>query len=62
MYLMKKSHSKKIILLADSTKFNIQALHFIILITDIDIIITDSEISKEMINQLEKNNIKLIIA
>ena len=57
-----KKCSKKIILLADSTKFNIQTLHFIMPITDIDIIITDSEISKETINQVEKNNIKLIIA
>lgn len=53
--------SKRIILLADSTKFNTQTFHFIMPITDIDIIITDSEISVEIIKKIEKNNIKLII-
>ena len=55
-------NSMEVILLVDSSKFDtVKSVHFCDL-DDIDVIVTDSNISKEWIDYLESKNIKLILA
>lgn len=56
-----RNSAQTLILLADSSKFNKQAFYFIMPISYVDIIITDSGISEENRKQIEKSNIKLIV-
>lgn len=56
------SVSKASILLGDHSKFWIVGLHRICNISDIDIIISDSELSQKKINELNSQNIQVVIA
>ncbi len=56
-----KQHAKKLILLADSSKFENQSFYFVMPLLDIDIIITDSNISEEVVSKIRKKNIEVII-
>lgn len=53
--------SNKLILIADSSKFDKKSFYFVMPISDIDVIITDSNISENNIKLIKENNIKLII-
>jgi len=54
--------SKQVILLADSSKFSKRSLAFICPINKVDILVTDSGITKEFKKQLENIGITVIIA
>ncbi|MBD1261435.1 DeoR/GlpR transcriptional regulator [Maribacter polysiphoniae] len=54
--------AKDVILVADSSKFNRRSLAFICPTNKINIIVTDANISKEVLVQLQDANIKVIIA
>lgn len=54
--------AKKIILVADSSKFERRRFAFIGPISVLDIVVTDSGIKEEDKNRLEKNGVKVIIA
>jgi DeoR family L-fucose operon activator len=51
----------EVILLADSSKFGVQAFTHVANIADVDVIITDRRIAKEMIERLEDRGITVII-
>jgi DeoR/GlpR family transcriptional regulator of sugar metabolism len=51
----------EVILLADSSKFGVQAFTHVANIADVDVIITDHRIAKEMIDRLEDRGISIII-
>jgi DeoR family transcriptional regulator, L-fucose operon activator len=51
----------EVILLADSSKFGVQAFTHVAGITEVDVIITDRRIAKEMIERLEDRGITVII-
>ena len=53
--------SNKLVLIADSSKFDKKSFYFVMPISDIDVIITDSNISENNIKLIKENNIKLII-
>jgi DeoR/GlpR family transcriptional regulator of sugar metabolism len=53
--------SKKIILLADHSKFESKSLSLAVPMTNIDMIITDTAVSEEDINLLKKFNIETIV-
>lgn len=55
-------NSKKVIVVADSRKFERRRFAFIGPISDIDIVITDSAIKVEDKTRLEQNGVKVIIA
>lgn len=55
-------NAKKVIVVADSSKFEKRRFAFIGPISDVDIVITDSGITNEHKNRLEKNGIKVIFA
>ena len=54
--------SKEIILVADSSKFKRRSLALICPINKIDVVITDSGISKEDLKRLQDSGIKVIVA
>ena len=53
--------SKQVIVVADSSKFHKRSFAFISPITDVDVVITDSEIPAEDRKKLENAGVKLII-
>ncbi|RIH63762.1 DeoR/GlpR transcriptional regulator [Mariniphaga sediminis] len=54
--------ARKVIVVADSSKFERRRFAFIGPISDVDIVITDSGISSEHKERLEKNGVEVIIA
>jgi len=54
--------AKKVIVTADSSKFERRRFAFIGPISDIDVVITDSGIKEEDIFRLEKNGVEVIVA
>lgn len=54
--------SKKVIVVADSSKFERRRFAFIAPLSDVDMVITDSGIKDEDKNRLEKNGVEVIIA
>lgn len=53
--------AKKVIAVADSSKFERRRFAFIAPISDVDIVVTDSGIKEEDKNRLEKNGVEVII-
>jgi DeoR family transcriptional regulator of aga operon len=53
--------SKQVIVVADSSKFHKRSFAFISPITDVDVVVTDSEIPAEDRKKLENAGVKLII-
>jgi DeoR family transcriptional regulator, fructose operon transcriptional repressor len=53
------SHSKKVIITTDSSKFNKNSMCNVFNYKDYDFIITDSKVGKRKINQLHKNKIQV---
>jgi DeoR family transcriptional regulator of aga operon len=54
--------AQEVILLADSTKFGQQALVKLCEMNDVDIVVTDSELSKDHQKQIQAAGCQLIIA
>lgn len=56
------THSQKVIVLADNSKFEQITLNHVCNLEDIDIIITDSQTDKKLISELKRQEIHVIIA
>ena len=54
--------ASRVVVLADSSKFRSPSLHKICDITDVDILVTDSSISKDDENALKNQKIELVVA
>ena len=55
-------NARQAIALADSSKLGVRAMNNVCTLQEIDIIITDNKVSKQMVKTLEQAGVKVIIA